>query len=131
MLVIKKPFVECIVTSNCYRDNHVPMRELSGAIMQIEKYLYHLNRWGPDGEAKLNAKYGIQLPPGMEIKIVNPSGIVIMGRDNTLTSEQKNDFEVIRRKYRHVTDIMTYDDLLRRLKSIHAQFVRYQGQPLK
>jgi len=124
---IKKPFAECIVTSNCYRDNHVPMRELSGAIMQLEKYIYHLNRWGQEGERKLNAKYTAQLPAGIEIKIVNPSGIVIMGRDNTLTSEQRNDFQVIRRKYRHVADIMTYDDLLRRLKSIHAQFVASTG----
>ena len=30
---IKKPFSECIVTSNRYRDNHVPMRELNGTVM--------------------------------------------------------------------------------------------------
>ena len=33
---IKKPFAECIVTRNTYRDNHVPMRELSGTIMQLK-----------------------------------------------------------------------------------------------
>lgn len=49
---IKKPFAECMVTSNRYRDNHVPMRELTGTIMQLEKYLYHLNRWGGDGRRK-------------------------------------------------------------------------------
>jgi hypothetical protein len=119
---IKQPFAECIVTSNCYRDNHVPMRELSGAIMQLEKYLYHLNRWGQEGEKKLNTKYKTQIPDDLEIKIVNPAGIIIMGRDNDLTPNQKSDFEIIRRKYRHVADIMTYDDLLRRLKCIHAQF---------
>jgi hypothetical protein len=29
-----------------YRNNHIPLRELSGAVMQIEKYIYYLNRWG-------------------------------------------------------------------------------------
>jgi hypothetical protein len=119
---IKKPFAECIVTGNTYRDNHVPMRELSGTIMQLEKYLYHLNRWGTTGEAKLNERYGTELPAGLTLKIVNPSGMIIMGRDDTLTAEQRNDFEVIRRKYRHVVEIMTYDDLLRRLKTIRDQF---------
>ena len=45
-----------------------------------------------------------------------------MGRDEGLSEEQKNDFEVIRRKYRNVVDIITYDDLLGRLKVIRGQF---------
>lgn len=121
---IKQPFAECIVTSNRYRDNHVPMRELSGTIMQLEKYLYHLNRWGRVGEEKLNEWYADQLPSDLRIKIVNPSGMIIMGRDTTLTPDQRTDFEVIRRKYRHVVEIMTYDDLLCRLKTIRDQFGR-------
>jgi hypothetical protein len=119
---IKKPFSECLLTSNRYRDNHVPMRELSGTIMQLEKYIYHLNRWGQTGEERLNERYADQLPDGLNIKIVNPSGMIIMGRDATFTSDQRSDFEVIRRKYRHVVEIMTYDDLLRRLKMIRDQF---------
>ena len=121
VIEIKQPFSECIVTSNCYRGNHVPMRELNGTVMQIEKYLYHLNRWGKQGENALNKRYGDQLPSDLKIKIVNPSGMIIMGRDKGLTSDQKNDFEVIRRKYRHVLEIMTYDDMLRRLKMIQSQ----------
>jgi len=119
---IKKPFAECIVTSNRYRDNHVPMRELTGTIMQLEKYLYHLNRLGQAGEDKLNERYATQLPDDLRIKIVNPSGMIIMGRDATFTPDQRTDFEVIRRKYRHIVEIMTYDDLLRRLKVIRTQF---------
>jgi hypothetical protein len=98
---IKKPFVDCLVTPNRYRDNHVPMRELSGTVMQLEKYLYHLNRWGQAGEEKLNKQYAEQLPKGLRIRIVNPSGMVIIGRDNEFTDDQRTDFEVIRRKYRH------------------------------
>lgn len=90
--------------------------------MQLEKYLYHLNRSGQAGERKLNEKFASSLPPGVEIKIVNPSGLIIMGRDTDWTPDQRVDFEVIRRKYRHVLEIMTYDDLLRRLKVIRDQF---------
>jgi hypothetical protein len=123
VIEIKKPFDQKLVTSNCYRDNHVPMRELGGTIMQVEKYLYHFNRWGALGEKKLNKKYGQELPDGLEVKIVNPTGMIIMGRDNDLTEDQKSDFEVIRRKYRNVVDIITYDDLLRRLKVIRDHFI--------
>lgn len=119
---IKKPFNDCVVTKNRYRDNHVPMKELSGTVMQLEKYLFHLNRWGQQGENELNKKYASDLPTGIEIKIVNPGGIIILGRDTDWTQDQRNDFEVIRRKYRHVLEIMTYDDLLRRLKTIRDQF---------
>ncbi len=122
IIEIKKPIDQNLVTINRYRDNHVPLRELSGTIMQVEKYLYHFNRWGQRGEEKLREDYDSKLPEDVEIKIVNPSGIIIMGRDNDLTDEQKNDFEVIRRKYRNILDIITYDDLLRRLKAIRDHF---------
>lgn len=50
IIEIKKPFDSVIITQGKYRDNHIPYRELTGTIMQIEKYIYHLNRWGADGE---------------------------------------------------------------------------------
>lgn len=121
VIEIKQPFDKCIVTSSVYRDNHVPLRDLSGTVMQIEKYLRHLNRWGPSGEVALRNHFGDKLPPGFQIKITNPCGIVIMGRDKGLSPAQIRDFEVTRRHYKHIADIVTYDDLLRRLKSILNQ----------
>lgn len=118
---IKKPFDKCIVTANQYRDNHVPLRELSGAVMQVEKYIFYLNKWGKEGEDKLTQRYKDKLPEHMSIKITNPSGLIIMGRDNNLTAIQKQDFEVIKRKYKNVIDIITYDDLISRLKFTIAQ----------
>ncbi len=89
--------------------------------MQVEKYLFHLNRWGKQGEKRLQNKFGSQLPEGLAIRIVNPGGMIIMGRD-TLSDPQRDDFEIIRRKYRSIIDIITYDDLLHRLKVIRDQF---------
>jgi hypothetical protein len=122
VIEIKKPFDKCIVTEGDYRKNHIPLRELSGSVMQIEKYLYYLNRWGIEGETRLTEKYQQQLPQGFSIKITNPSGIIIMGRDKNLTDAQRRDFEVVKRKYKHIADIITYDDLLRRLEFVLKQF---------
>jgi hypothetical protein len=40
IIEIKKPFDNAIMTSGVYRDNFIPLRELSGTVMQIEKYVY-------------------------------------------------------------------------------------------
>ncbi|MDP9077081.1 MAG: DUF4263 domain-containing protein [Bacteroidota bacterium] len=115
ILEIKKPFESVIVTQATYRDNHIPYRELTGTVMQIEKYIYHLNRWGADGEKILTQKLS-GLPIGFEVKLTNPGGVIIMGRDYNLSVEQKSDFEVVKRKYKNIMDILTYDELLRRLR---------------
>ncbi|WP_028789032.1 Shedu immune nuclease family protein [Terrimonas ferruginea] len=118
---IKRPFGKSIITEAVYRNNYIPLRELSGTIMQIEKYIYYLNRWGVEGEEKLTEKYKDELPQGLSIRITNPGGIIIMGRENNLSEEQKLDFEVVKRKYKNVVDIITYDNLLQRLKSTIEQ----------
>ena len=136
---IKQPFDKSIVTDGVYRGNHIPLRELSGTVMQIEKYIYHLNRWGPSGEAALTRKFADRLPAGFKIKITNPTGIVIIGRDNKFTPAQRRDFDVVRRKYKSIVDIITYDDLLRRLefvlktlrRSSRAKRVRTKRSPLR
>ncbi|MCF6250420.1 MAG: DUF4263 domain-containing protein [Methylococcaceae bacterium] len=53
IIEIKKPFDKCIVTQRTYRDNYIPLRELSGTVMQIEKYIFYLKKWGKKGEEKL------------------------------------------------------------------------------
>lgn len=121
VIEIKKPFKARIVTTATYRDNHVPHRELVGTAMQVEKYIFHLSRWGTTGEDALTRRYSAQLPPDLKLRIVNPSGLIIMGRDDDLTPEQKRDFEMYRRQHKNVVDVITYDDLLRRLERVLAQ----------
>lgn len=41
-----------------------------------------------------------------------------MGRSHDLEEQQRSDLEIIRRHYMHITDIITYDDLLERIDSI-------------
>lgn len=121
---IKKPFDDVLLSAGLYRGNSVPTKELSGTIMQAEKYLFHLSKWGVDGERELSSRYGDKLPSGLQIRVTNPKGLLLLGRDRrsdgtaALTSAQSFDLEVIKRKYTNMMDIVTYDDLLRRLDRI-------------
>ncbi|MEI2284861.1 Shedu immune nuclease family protein [Paenibacillus polysaccharolyticus] len=119
---IKKPNSNALISTRTYRDNYVPVRELSGTIMQVEKYLFHLNKSGRQGELKLTDKYKDLLPAGFKINITNPNAILILGREEDLGIEQLRDLEVIKRKYKNVMDIVTYDDLIRRLERIIGKF---------
>lgn len=122
IIEIKKPFPSCLLSARKYRDNYTPKTELSGTVMQVEKYLFHLKKWGVDGEEEINRKRGSELPKGMQISITNPKGMIIIGRDNDFAKDQKFDFEIIKRKYANIVDIMTYDDLLQRLENIILKF---------
>ena len=115
LLEVKKPVLSHVMSRGVYRDNHVPARDLAGAVMQLEKYLYRLSRSGVQGEKKLAKKFACQLPSGLELKVTNPKGLVLLGRDTAMTESQRLDFEIVRRQYRNVVDILTYDDLHRRL----------------
>lgn len=122
VIEIKKPFTNCVVTKRTYRDNYTPMKELSGTVMQVEKYLFHLNKWGAQGEQVLNQRYQSMMTSDTKIKITNPKGIIILGRNDNLCNEQLFDFEIIKRKYSNVLDIITYDDLINRLENILQKF---------
>jgi len=122
IIEIKKPFTNSLLSTRKYRDNYTPKKELSGSVMQVEKYLFHLNKWGVEGEKQINAKRSSELPSGMQIKVTNPKAMIILGRDNDFATDQRFDFEIIKRKYANIVDIMTYDDLLQRLENIIAKF---------
>jgi Domain of unknown function (DUF4263) len=96
--------------------------------MQVEKYIFHLSKWGRDGEKEILEKHNSHLPSNFEINITNPQAMLILGRDIDFSGEQKFDFEIIKRKYANIADIMTYDDLLRRLDNIIAMIEKnYSG----
>jgi len=130
IIEIKKPFDRCIVTERTYRDNYIPLRELSGTVMQIEKYIFYLSKWGRKGEEKLTKHYKDDIADGFQIKITNPSGIIIMGRNKGMSITQQQDFEVIKRKYKNVIDIITYDDLIQRLEFTIAQWTETHNKAI-
>lgn len=118
IIEIKKPSNNDLISQKPYstRDNHTPMRNLSSAVMQLEKYIFHLSKRWKDWEKELSAKYK------EEINIVNPKWILIIWRCNLLNPRQKFDFEIIKRQYSNIVDIITYDDLIRRLENLIDKF---------
>lgn len=130
VIEIKKPFDDSLLGRRTYRDNYIPAKELAGSVMQAEKYLFHLTKWGLAGEKALTKRYADQLPPGVEIRITNPKAMIILGRDrrpdgdDALSPGQRLDLEIIKRKFANMIDVLTYDDLLRRLDAIIVSLQR-------
>ena len=127
ILEVKKPFPkDHLLYKTKYRDNYVPARELSGGISQTEKYIYYMNHLGSDGEREFSNKCkesladeGTKLPDNIELKVLNPHGILLVGYCE-FTDDERRDFDLIRRQYAHVTDILTYNDLMERIDRILA-----------
>ena len=96
ILEIKKPDGIKVVSTTEYRNNYVASRDLEGAIVQIEKYIYILNHEGEARVKKIQDKVRNHLPSNFRLKVVNPQGILLLGRSNNLTDEQLFDFEIIK-----------------------------------
>lgn len=130
VLEIKRAFPKNhLIRKTSYRDNKIPARELSGGVMQIEKYLHLLLNWGKKGEIELTGRYASILPPNLAIKFINPRGLLLIGNCEFNEAEQR-DFDLIRRQYAHVVDIITYSDLLQRLGRMLAAIEGKEAEQL-
>ena len=133
---IKRPMDDVLLRKTRYRDNHVPTGELSGTIMQAEKYLFHLSKGGIAMETKITEKFEDRLPSGLEVRVTNPKALLILGRDRrsdgtaALSPAQTADLAIIKRKYANMIDIITYDDLIRRLEAIIESLRRRKREGL-
>ncbi len=117
IIEIKKPFGIELLNRQLYRENYIPTRALSGAIMQAEKYVYYLTKGGKKVEDDLNKQFAKIKPDDYTFKVVNPKTLIIMGRTNDYSPKQMEDLEIIKRKYKNVIDIISYDDLIQRLRT--------------
>lgn len=117
ILEIKKPDIQVLTKQASYRNNYVPVRDFAGAIQQIEKYIFCLIAF-EKSQKEVLSKLKDLLPKTVNPEIVNPQGILLLGRSKDFNAQQRRDFELIKRQYKHVADIMTYDDLILRFKNI-------------
>ncbi|MBP5509953.1 MAG: DUF4263 domain-containing protein [Kiritimatiellae bacterium] len=129
LIEIKRPSVGSLFRLGHDHDNNIPSLALSKTIMQLEKYILYLQKGGYELENELNKENPGLLPNNTTIKINNPRGIIVFGRSNSLSHDQIADFQVIRRKFAHIADIITYDDLLKRFTNILAKFSTGAVQP--
>ncbi len=117
VLEIKKPD-KFVLRTMKYRNNFTPTRELAGAAVQVEKYINCLQRNADEFERDTPEKVRANIPEGFKVRVINPRGIVLMGRSDGFDDQQIQDFEIIRRHYLHIADIITYDDLLERIDNV-------------
>jgi len=89
IIEIKKADNIQILNKREYRNNFIPSQELSGAIMQCNKYCFWLTQNRKNNEAliskKIKEKYGID----MNINIRSPKFTIILGRSINFTEQQK------------------------------------------
>lgn len=116
ILEIKKPFESCILGKSLYRENYVPKRELSGAIMQCQKYIFSLLAYKEENEKKINNSQSDNLK-NIKVRLINPHAIIFCGRNAGFSEQQYEDFEIIKRNNTNIIDIVTYDDLINRLQN--------------
>lgn len=124
LIEVKRPSVGDIFRATPDHDNNIPSLALSKTIMQMEKYVLYLQKGGYELECELNKTHPCLLPNKTPIKIVNPRGIIVFGRSRELSPDQALDFEVLRRKFSHIIDILTYDVLLKRFEDVLLKFER-------
>lgn len=122
---IKKPSAK-LINKTLYRNNYSPSHELSGATQQVEKYIACIQRCADKWENQPPKKIQKCLPDDFDIKILNPQGIIVMGDAHAFNRNQKKDFELIKRQYKHVAEIITYDDLLNRLDNMIKALEPYE-----
>ena len=117
ILELKKPFSDKKLLTNAYRKNfYQPKFELAGGIQQIESYIYDLNYDKKENIAMISKEYEKELK-GIKINLIDTHGTLICGRSIDFNEEEKRDFEIIRKQYKNVVDIITYDELLERLNT--------------
>lgn len=118
IIEIKKPFGIDLLNKQLYRENYIPTKALTGAIMQAEKYIYYLTKGGGlEVEKDINNQFSSNKPQNYSFKVINPKTLIIMGRTKDYSTKQLEDLEIIRRKYKNVIDIISYDDLIQRLRT--------------
>lgn len=121
LLEVKKPDCATIISSTSDHNNYYATNSLSKACMQLEKYIYNLNRNIENSELEFKKKYGNQYEDDFNFRIMNPRGIIIAGYSLGYNKKQLNDLELIKRMYFNIVDIYTYNDLIQMLERIINQ----------
>lgn len=117
IMEIKRPEVP-LLKKGLNHNNIVPSVAFSDCVMQIETYLYSLLMCNGDRVSKITEQILEKDGVDLQLRILNPRGLIIMGYFNGEMSDyQKHAIELIRRQYSHITDIITYDDMLERLRN--------------
>jgi hypothetical protein len=127
---IKNLYRHDLIKKSTYRDNYIPSSELSGTVMQVNKYIEILTMADKDQRDKIFSKikkHLIKVMPNKKdfienfvFSIQSPMGYVIMGDDTEFNQnmDKRNDFELLKKQYKNIIEIITYTDLIKRLDTL-------------
>lgn len=122
IIEIKKAHGINILNSTKSRGNYPPSKDLSSALMQVEKYLHYINTDSHKVIKKLKKAIKEREGKDIEITIKSPQGIVILGRTNNFNQQQLQDYRLIKNAYKNIVDIYSYDELISTLENIIKKF---------
>ena len=123
IIEIKKADNIQILNKREYRNNFIPSQELSGAIMQCNKYCFWLTQNRKKNEELIRKKIKEKYKIDMKINIRSPKFTIILGRNINFTEKQKKDFKTIKSQYNNVNEVLTYDDIIIKLERIIDTFL--------
>lgn len=122
IMEIKKPDNKQIIREAPNRNNFVPQKIFTDIVVQTTKYINALNQNQDKAKENIFKKLKNDNPNTTltknDIKINNPKGIILLSRSDKLSIEQKDDLELLRRQFKDVSEIMTYDDLFERFDNL-------------
>lgn len=107
---IKKPTTK-LLSAKTDRGNYYWSSDAVKALTQAEKYLYNAER------KAANLAEDVAREKNVVVSVIRPRAVVIMGHSGQLDSSEKEaDFRILRTSLKNV-EVMTYDELLQRLKN--------------
>lgn len=122
LMEIKKPDLTQVMREAKVRNNYVPQKAFIDVAVQTTKYLLTINKNYLLAQKNIMKKLLEEYPETRfaeeDLLLNNPKGIILYGRSNNLDPKQLSDFELIRRQYKDIPEIMTYDDLFERLNNL-------------
>jgi len=120
ILEIKKPNTD-LLKLDAGRGNYFWDAEVSRAIIQVENYISQVTEQAPAVRSYILDNYKIDL------KVVRPRGIILVGDARALTEQkQRDDLRLLSQGLKNVT-IVTYDELLTRLTNYIGVLREFAG----
>lgn len=117
---IKKPSTE-LLASTMDRGNHYWHTSAVKSIVQAEKYLYNAERKAPVLSEDIKRNKNI------EVTVIRPRTVLVIGHSKQLNNDsKKEDFRVLRTSLKNI-ELVTYDELLNRLKNQLSKSANIKG----
>lgn len=93
-------------------DNYYWSTEVSKAISRLEKYLFYCS------ENRLSIENSLKLEKNIDVKIIKPKGVLVIGKRDALENEKMlTDFEILRASQKNI-EIILYDEMYYRLSNL-------------